>query len=167
MTAITAENLGSWLVRCNPAKWDLAGFMAAGGSALNSVSVVGNYRSALMTPGDPVLLWVSGNGRLLARGIWGLGHVTAEVRDERATATRDATSRWLDEATRRSVRHAVLVDIPLLASPVTDAELRSNGIDDLEVQRVPMGANPSWLSRDQLTRMGPLLPRWPRFPPRR
>ena len=65
------------------------------------------------------------------------------------------------------MRHAVFVDIPLLDSPVTDAELRSAAIDDLEVQRVPMGSNPSWLSRDQLSRLTPLLPGWPRYRPRR
>lgn len=163
MTAITAKTLGTWLVRCNPAKWDLAGYMAGGGEQVDSVSVVENYRSAMMQPGDPIVLWVSGNGRLLARGIWGLGHVTASVRDEPATPAPDAESHWLDERTRRAVNHAVFVDIPLLDSPVTDAELRSAGLDDLEVQRVPMGSNPSWLSREQLARMRPLLPPWPRF----
>lgn len=166
MTAITAANLGAWLVRCNPAKWDLAGYLAAGGTVVDSVSVVDNYRSALMDPGDRVVLWVSGNGRLLARGIWGLGHVTAKMRDEPAAPTPDASSHWLDERTRRSVRHAVFVDIPLLDSPVTDAELKSTAIDDLEVQRVPMGSNPSWISRAQLSRLAPLLPPWPRFSPR-
>ena len=166
MTAITAGNFGSWLVRCNPAKWDLAGYRAAGGERVDSVSVVDNYRSAMMQPGDKVLLWVSGNGRLLARGIWGLGHVTAGVRDEPADARPDGPSHWLDERTRRAVTHAVFVDIPLLDSPVTDAELKSEAIDDLEVQRVPMGSNPSWLSSEQLSRVRPLLPPWPRFSPR-
>ncbi len=166
MTAITAETLGSWVVRCNPAKWDLAGYLAAGGDRVDSLSVVGNYRSAMMKPGDRIALWVSGNGRLLARGIWGLGHVTAGVRDEPAAAAPDASSRWLDERTRRAVNHAVFVDIPLLDSPVTDAELKSTAIDDLEVQRIPMGSNPSWISREQLSRLEPLLPSWPRFPPR-
>lgn len=167
MTTITTDTLGSWLVRCNPAKWDLAGYMAAGGEQVDSVSVVDNYRSTMMQPGDKILLWVSGNGRLLARGIWGLGHVTAAVRDEPAEVQPDGSSLWLDERTRRGVTHAVFVDIPLLDSPVTDAELKSEAIDDLEVQRVPMGSNPSWLSREQLSRLEPMLPPWPRFTPRR
>lgn len=163
MTAITPQTLGSWLVRCNPAKWDLPGYLAAGGDRVDSVSVVQNYRSAMMAPGQPIVLWVSGNGRLMPRGIWGLGHVTAPVRDEPAAAVSDPGSHWLDERTRRAVGHAVFVDIPLLDTPVTDAELRSVGIDDLEVQRVPMGANPSWVSRPQLARLRPLLPPWPCF----
>ena len=166
MTAITSDNFGSWLVRCNPAKWDLAGYIAEGGDRVDSVSVVDNYRSKMMQPGDRILLWVSGNGRLLARGIWGLGHVTAAVRDEPAHAVPDDRSLWLDERTRRGVSHAVFVDIPLLDTPITDAELKSSTIDDLEVQRVPMGSNPSWLSRDQLSRVRPLLPPWPHYSPR-
>lgn len=166
MTAITPDNFGSWLVRCNPAKWDLAGYIADGGDRVDSVSVVDNYRSAMMAPGQKVVLWVSGNGRLMARGIWGLGHVTAPVRDEPADAVPDHRSLWLDERTRRGVSHAVFVDIPLLDTPITDAELKSSVIADLEVQRVPMGSNPSWLSRDQLSRVRPLLPPWPRFSPR-
>ena len=166
MTAITADTLGSWLVRCNPAKWDLPGYIAGGGDQVDSVSVVDNYRSAMMRPGDRILLWVSGNGRLMARGIWGLGHVTAGVRDEPAAAEPDHSSLWLDERTRRGVSHAVFVDIPLLDAPITDAELKSAAIDDLEVQRVPMGSNPSWLSKEQLSRVRPLLPSWPAYTPR-
>lgn len=167
MTAITADTFGSWLVRCNPAKWDLPGYIAGGGDQVDSVSVVDNYRSALMAPGDRILLWVSGNGRAMARGIWGLGRVTAGVRDEPAGAEPDHSSLWLDERTRRGVRHAVFVHIPLLDAPITDAELKSAAIDDLEVQRVPMGSNPSWMSKEQLARVRPLLPPWPAYSPRR
>lgn len=92
--------------------------------------------------------------------------MTAAVRDEPADAAPDGTSLWLDERTRRGVSHAVFVDIPLLDAPVTDAELKSANIDDLEVQRVPMGSNPSWLSRPQLSRLRPLLPPWPAYRPR-
>ena len=49
------------------------------------------------------------------------------------------------------------MDIPLFASALTDADLRAAGVDDLEVQRMPAGSNPSWLSRQQWDRIGPLL----------
>ena len=165
MTAVTRADLGAWLVRCNPAKWDLVGFRAAGGHRIDSVSVVDNYRSAMMAPGDPVVLWVSGNGRLLARGIWGIGHVTAGVRDEPAAAVPDRPHHWRDERTRLRVRNAVFVDIPLFDSPIPDGELRAASLGDLEVQRQPMGSNPSWLSKAQLARLEPLLPVPARHPP--
>jgi hypothetical protein len=40
-TAITAQNLGAWLLGCNPAGvWDLAGFVADGGDWIDDWSVV-------------------------------------------------------------------------------------------------------------------------------
>jgi hypothetical protein len=47
---------------------------------------------------------------------------------------------------------------------VTDAELRASGIGDLEVQRMPFGSNPSWVTVDQLTKINALLGEWPEPP---
>ena len=52
----------------------------------------------------------------------------------------------------------VEVDVALMDEPVTDAELKAAGITDLEVQRQPFAANPSWLRRDQLSAVEELLP---------
>jgi hypothetical protein len=49
------------------------------------------------------------------------------------------------------------VDIPVFASALTDADLRAAGVDDLEVQRMPAGSNPSWVSRQQWDRIEPLI----------
>ena len=91
----------------------------------------------MMKKGDRVVLWVSGVGRA-TRGIWGLGYVTSAV-DETA------------------VELCVPVDIPVFASALTDADLRAAGVVDLEVQRMPAGSNPSWVSRQQWDRIEPLL----------
>jgi hypothetical protein len=50
------------------------------------------------------------------------------------------------------------VDIPLFDEPVTAADLRARGVVDLEVLRMPQGANPSWVSTDQLAAIDELLP---------
>ncbi len=142
MAAITRTELGAWLLRCNPSNNPVVTGLAAVGGRVGRWCVVSNYRSAMMAAGDPVLLWVSGNGRLLARGIWGAGVVTGPA--GRAGATGGLT---------------VAVDIPLLTDGITDGELRARGIDDLEVQLQPMGSNPSWLSRSQYVRLRPLLSR--------
>jgi hypothetical protein len=74
MAAITEDNFGAWLIRCNPKeKWDLPGFIAEGGTRIGSWSVVRNYRSERMAEGDRIVLWVSGDSRLLTRGIGGSG----------------------------------------------------------------------------------------------
>lgn len=82
--------------------------MADGGEWIGDWSVVRNYRSEMMKPGDRVVFWVSGNGRRVARGIWGIGYVTGLVQDARLAVT-----------------NSIDVDIPLFDTPVTDAELRA------------------------------------------
>jgi len=51
------------------------------------------------------------------------------------------------------------VSIPFRDEPVTADEVRARGMTDLEVLRIPQGANPSWVSRDQLAILDELLHR--------
>ena len=155
---VDRDRLGAWLLKCNPAAWDLRGFRAAGEDRVTSWSVQPNYRSALMRPGDLVLFWVSGDGRQgFARGIWGLGQVLAEA-EPWSEASRGF---WHAADGHHGIRARVEVDIALLDDPVTDAELRAAGVRDLEVQRQPFAANPSWLTAEQLRACQDLLPAWP------
>jgi len=151
--AVSRSNLGAWLLKCNPALWDLAAFIRSG-DRIRSWAVQRNYRAAMMAPGDRVLFWVSGDGRGgLPRGIWGAGHVVAPAED-----WVDAEHGfWRDDQSRRGVRARIQVDIPLFSEPVTAAVLRARGVVDLEVQRMPQGANPSWVAKGQLTVLDELL----------
>lgn len=153
--SVRRSDLGAWLLKCNPTSWDLPGFWAAGERRLTSWAVRPGYRSAMMRPTDRVLWWVSGDGRTgFARGIWGLGQIVAEAEPW----VEDDSGFWQEPSARNRVRARVAVDIALLEEPVTDTELRTSGIGDLEVQRQPFAANPSWLSREQLVRLEDLLP---------
>ena len=156
---VDREQLGAWLLKCNPTAWDLRGFLDSGEERVTSWSVRPGYRSALMTAGDPVLFWVSGDGRQgFDRGVWGLGHVLAEA-EAWSEASRGF---WRTADGHHGIRARVEVDVALLQEPVTDAELRAAGVDDLEVQRQPFAANPCWLSAGQLATLDGLLPSWPR-----
>lgn len=136
---VTEDNLGSWLIKCDPrVNFELLENGGTGVARVTSRCVARGYRAAMMKKGDRVVLWVSGDGRRMARGIWGVGSVTGPVEDKV-----DAPF--------------VPVDIPLFASPLSDADLRAVGIEDLEVQRMPAGANPSWMSTQQWDRIQPLL----------
>jgi hypothetical protein len=153
--AIDRDNLGAWLLKANPALWDLQGFLQAGENRLTSWAVRPGYRTGLMTPGDRVLFWVSGDGRSgLARGIWGDGQLVAPAEDWLETEP----GFWRDDRARQALRARVRVDIRLLDEPVTAAELRARGLTDLEVLRVPQGSNPSWVSRAQMAVLDELLP---------
>jgi hypothetical protein len=51
------------------------------------------------------------------------------------------------------------VHIPLFATPLTAAELLSiDGLGSMEVFRSPQQANPSWVTREEIEALAPLLP---------
>lgn len=154
--AVNREVLGAWLVKCNPALWDLRAFLDSDEPRITSWAVQRNYRSDLMEPGDRIVFWVSGSGRHgLRRGVWGVGVVTAHAEDW-VDAERGF---WLEEGPRRAVHGRVAVDIALWDEPVSVDDLRARGLVDLEVQKMPQGANPSWVTRDQLAIIDELAPR--------
>jgi hypothetical protein len=156
--SVERSQLGAWLLKCNPALWDLRALLDSGQDRLTSWAVHPSYRTRLVAAGDRVVFWVSGDGRDgLARGVWGLGHAVAEVEPWVETSQ----GFWRSAAASHSVRERVEIDVRLIESPVADADLRAAGIDDLEVQRQPFMANPSWVSREQLRRLERLLPPWP------
>ena len=158
MATVERARLGAWLLKANPVVWDLRAFLDAGERRVTSWSVRPGYRSALMAPDDRVLFWVSGDGRQgFARGVWGLGRVVAEAEPW----SEDARGYWRAADGHHSIRARVEVDIALLEEPVTNVELKAAGIGDLEVQRQPFAANPSWVSREQLSELEDLLPPWP------
>lgn len=160
MPAIDESNLGAWLLKCNPDVYDLRAAVDAGVDYVDSWSVRPGYRASMMAAGQRAVLWVSGGGRRMARGIWGVGWVRGPVRD---VDPEDGTAAgyWVHHGARRAVRLAVPLWVPVLDQPVTVEEVRGAGLGDLEVLRMPQGANPSWVSREQLAVLEDLLPDWP------
>ena len=76
MAAVSRENLGAWLITVNPRLTDVVSMIAAGDLGGDGC-VAPNYRTALMEPGDPIVVWVSaGAGVGPGRGLWGVGEVT-------------------------------------------------------------------------------------------
>lgn len=132
---VTLETLGAWVIKCNPAKTPLEPMRAAG-AAKPSWCVAANYRSRLMRPGQRVLFWVSGHPR---RGVWGAGRLVGPVSDDDGQLH-------------------VTVHIPLLADPLTAAELSAvAGLRSMEVFRSPQQANPSWVTAAEWTLIEALL----------
>ena len=139
---ITRAALGSWLVRSNPrSAADFLESARRGDHPIDRWCVASNYRSAMMQSQDLILLWVSGDGRRMVRGLWGAGRVTGGA--ERCGIESGALT--------------VPVHIDLFGQGISDGELRSVGINDLEVQRQPMGSNPSWISKTHMQELSPIL----------
>ncbi len=158
---ITRDNLGAWVLKVDLKTWDLPSWMADGNDALEAWSVTDDERAQLMEPGDKVIFWVSGDGTRMPNGIWGLGHITGEPHDALPLEPGDDLGYWLDSDAAADATNEVLVDIPMLEVPVTDEDLRREGIDDLEVQAMTQDSNPSWVSIDDLVRIEGLLLGWP------
>lgn len=71
---VTTGNLGAWVLRCNPALSDPEELF--GRNSIDRWCVATNYRSRLMTPGQPVLFWLTGSrAARYPRGFWGSGTV--------------------------------------------------------------------------------------------
>ena len=151
---ITEDNLGAWLIKCDPeSNSDLPRQVDHPGTdVVTKWCVANNYRSRMMKPGDRAILWVSGNGRRMTRGIWGLGWVTGYVQDSRA-------------GTRFAVSNDISIDIPLFedGAQLSSKELVDAGVTDLEVQVLAQGSNPSWVTREQLAQIEMLLGPWPGY----
>ena len=145
---ITEDNLGAWLIKSDPqANEDL---LRTG--LVTKRCVASSYRSRMMKPGDRGVFWISGNGRRVTRGIWGVGWVTGHVQEGHGTSRTGRSSE-------------IALDIPLFGDgeELSSAELVDAGITDLEVQLQPQMSNPSWLSKDQLLRIQSLLGPWPDY----
>lgn len=151
---INDDSLGAWLLKCQPrVNHDVPRAILGGrGGPVTRWCVADNYRAKMMTTGDRVVLWVSGDGRQVARGIWGLGWVTGAVRDV------------LDHEGTAPATKEVPLHLPLLRRGVLEEEIRAAGVDDLEVLRQPQGSNPSWVSKDQLGAIAGLCGAWPPGP---
>lgn len=142
---VSEETLGAWVLKCDPrANPDVPRAARGGGRwTAERWCVADNYRSRMMRPGHRAVLWVSGDGRTLARGIWGLGRVTGPVRADAVDGL------------------VVPLHLPLASQVVTPDEIRAAGAADLEVLVQPHGSNPSWMSRTQLAALSELLGEWP------
>ncbi|WP_214514793.1 protein NO VEIN domain-containing protein [Rhodococcus sp. WY5] len=156
---VTEDNLGAWVFKCNPKVWDLRQYMKDGNDSIDDWSVVDNYRSEMIRNGQRAILWASGpEVGQTPRGIWGIGWTTGQ----RYPSVDETQGYWTDEDKRHSVQWFAPTDITLMKEPLTAAEIRDySGLEDLEVFRSPQGANPSWISKDQLARLHDLLEGWP------
>lgn len=169
----TVDTLGAWVLKCNPAVWDLAGFLAAGERAIDAWTVQENRRSAMVDYGQRVLLWVTGDvSGPLPRGFWGSGWTTGEVEaitelDDDVQAgdsggDSDRVDYWLDPDTRNRMRFVAPVDLGVWDEPVVEARVvEVLGPERLEVIRARQISNPSWISAADLALLEPLLPPWP------
>ena len=143
---VTRENLGAWVLKANPSTWDVSGWIHDRGGSLDTWPVARNYRSQLMTPGDDVLLWVSGNDPTCPAGIRARGTVTGPCHDAQGEGPH-----WVDRAAMKRADYFAAVDVTLLDSLIPRHTLvQHRTLREVEVLRSPFSSNPSYLTVEQL-----------------
>lgn len=149
---VTRANLGAWVLKCNPEVWDLAAFLALGGTTITDWSVAENYRSDLMRKGDPVIFWVSGprSGEVTYRGLWGVGRLAGLPQMNPAGDQPVEDSLWLDTRMEATHDYGVLTDLPLLDEPIPAEVIEHDPIlGGCEILRAQQMANPSYLTKEE------------------
>lgn len=166
---VTPDDLGAWLLRCDPDLWDLPRFRADGHTYLARWSVHPTYRVDLMAAGQNVVLWLTGNAArsgksALAPGVWGVGHLTGPPGPDTPDPL-GQQSYWTTEpesGTRKRERLPELfvpLHLPFLPAPISRSRVQDTaGLTELEVLRSPQGSNPSYLTRAEWRTLQEQLP---------
>jgi hypothetical protein len=124
--ALTAERLGAWLVKADPAALPIAEAAATRFATVTTRCVRPSYRTGLVEEGQPVLLWVSGRDPAHPAGIHAHGRTTGPATD------------------------VMPVRLEPVDPPVTRQQvLAVPELSGAEVLRMPAGSNPSFLDVEQ------------------
>ncbi|KQR99413.1 hypothetical protein ASG12_00820 [Williamsia sp. Leaf354] len=149
---MTESTLGAWVFTVNGARWDSVVDIASRRGGLATRCVAANYRKDVMVAGQRALLWASGPPTgPRPRGIAGLGWITgpSEIDPENDS---DEPS-WLAHTDIRLLSDAERI-------PATDLN-EVPGLAGMEILRLPQASNPSWVTRDEMAVIEPLLAGWP------
>ncbi|WP_181310004.1 hypothetical protein [Nocardioides campestrisoli] len=130
---LSEESLGAWLLKTDPRGTSVADLLAGGLARVATRCVRRSYRTDLIAPGQPVLLWVSGGDRRHPAGLYAQGRTTGP-------ATTDDEGQLVMPLALEALPEPVLRD-ELLEHPE---------LSRAEVIRMPAGSNPSYLSGAQL-----------------
>jgi hypothetical protein len=137
---VSRENLGAWILKCNPKVTDLPGLIKHG---VSTWCVQPTYRTALFTPGQPALLWVSGPAHATPTpGIWATGHLVAPA----------------EPSPTEPAKYVVPLELTFLPKPLPRTDLLTHpALTDLEVLHQPQMSNPSYATQPQYAALRDLL----------
>ncbi|MFZ4517376.1 MAG: EVE domain-containing protein [Microthrixaceae bacterium] len=150
--------VGAWLLKANPAVWDVGAFLDAGEEA-DTWRLAPTYRVDLLAVGQPVGLWITRGDPAHPPGLWAVGSVTGAPADDVGDPD---DPRWRDLGARRQVRPYVPVRLRALDRPVAVEAVRNDPrLATTEIVRAPRVASPvavtpeEWAALLDLTGPGP------------
>lgn len=128
MTRLSPTDVACWVLKSTRHRVEIDPGWTPGEPRRLTRCVRRSYRLALMRPGAPCLLWVSGRS---APGVHAVGVLAGAAAEGPGGPE-------------------VAVDLTALPEPVSRAELLADPVAaGAEVLRMPAGSNPSWLSAGQ------------------
>ncbi len=150
--AVTRENLGAWVVKCDPDAWDIDGFVDDGNRVIESWRVVSNYRSRMMRAGDKVLLWQTGPDAAL-RGFRGAGRITGVVERFPDVSRFADDSYWLDMSMLSRSELVAPMNLEVWDDLISESLMleKHPELAEIEIIKMRQSSNPSWVSRERLT----------------
>lgn len=141
---VTRDDLGAWVVKANPALWDVHGARTAS-EPLGRWRLTDSYRLDLVERGDRVLVWATRGPASAHVGFIGHAIVAGPLEID------IGGSHWTRSADREQVRPYVpLRQTRWWRTPVTIEECRGDPVlRRIEVLTAPRIGNPSFLTREQ------------------
>jgi hypothetical protein len=134
------ETVGAWLLKANPSVYDVESALANGVS-FDSWRLAPTYRVGLISPRDPVVLWLSGPER---------GIVAAGVVRDRPFTSKGGTEYWIDAEEKVKTRPYLPVDLVPIPKIVEDELVSAPSFANAEVIRIRQMGNPSYLTHEEL-----------------
>lgn len=146
MGRVSRDDLGAWVVKANPALWDVHAARAAN-EPLDRWRLAESYRLDLLARGDRLLVWAT-RGPSTRQPVGFIGEATVAGPLEIDVGGGD----WKRSADREQVRpHVPLRRTRWWRTAVTIEECRGDPVlRTIEVLQAPRIGNPSWLTDAQL-----------------
>jgi predicted RNA-binding protein with PUA-like domain len=148
------NNFGAWVLRCNPDIYDLPREVEDGLNLVDTWSVSENYRTEMMAPGNPVLLWMSGTK---IGGIWGIGRVAGPaiyLPDFR----KNQFEYWKTDKAKAANKLYAQVEIAIIRNVVPEFLIKQNKVlANSEIVKQPQLANPSCITSEEFVDLKKLL----------
>ncbi len=145
--AVTPDTLGAWVLKASPRASAVQVLIDSRFRTVTHRCVRASYRTQLVSPGQLVLIWVSGGDPTRPPGFYAKGRTTGvPVRSEGDHAPAD---------------HPLDLPVALepLDPPVLREELQAHTVlRRIEVLRMAAGSNPSFVTRTELRA---LCTQWP------
>ncbi|MEY4322295.1 MAG: hypothetical protein RL410_76 [Actinomycetota bacterium] len=152
--AFNRKDFGAWVLKYDPAVFDLDALTENGETNITLWSIADNYRADEMQIGDKVVLWQSGK----SGGVIGLGEIQGPPIPQ--SKVKSSSKGWKNKSSFSKVKLWADVEIDLLEEPILRERVAEECVlADAEIFRIPYASSPSLLTRKEFRAIERLITR--------